>query len=119
MSERFPPITINFTPVKVVGIPGLSLVAIVVAIAVQFPEARWLFFSGLAGGAIVAAVLILKRRRQTPDGGPRDGMLMARDRPSTAQGASSSPSGSTTERASRRGPTEFVAVARQHAALPV
>ena len=38
MREQFPPITINFTPVKVVGIPGLSLVAIVVAIAVQFPE---------------------------------------------------------------------------------
>ncbi len=62
MREQFPPITINFTPVKVVGIPGLSLVAIVVAIAVQFPEARWLLLSGLAGGMVLAATLILVRR---------------------------------------------------------
>jgi hypothetical protein len=116
MSKQFPPITINFTPVKVVGIPGLSLVAIVVAIAVQFPEARWLFFSGLAGGVMLAAVLILRRRRQTPQSGPRDGILMAHERPSTGQGASSSPSRSANERASR---TEFVAVARQEAALTV
>ena len=31
MREQFPPITINFAPVKVIGIPGLSLVAIAVA----------------------------------------------------------------------------------------
>jgi hypothetical protein len=116
MREQFPPININFAPVKVIGIPGLSLVAIAVAIALEFPEGRWLLLSGIAGGAMLAVVLILRRRRQTPQNGPRDGILMARERPSTGQGASSSPSRSANERASR---TEFVAVARQDAALTV
>jgi len=63
MSERFPPVTINFGAVRVAGVPGLSLVAIVVAIAFQFPEARWLLALGLAAGAAVAAALIAMRRR--------------------------------------------------------
>jgi hypothetical protein len=67
MAESFPPVTINFASVKVVGIPGLSLVAIVVAIAFEFPEARWLLVAGLAGGAIVAAVRILRQRHGRPE----------------------------------------------------
>ena len=106
MREQFPPITINFAPVKVVGIPGLSLVLIVIAIAVEFPEARWLFFSGLAGGAILAAALILvRRRRQTQPNGPHDGILMVCDRPSTRLDASSSPRPSANERGSRPAPS--------------
>jgi hypothetical protein len=86
MREQFPPITINFAPVKVVGIPGLSLVAIAVAIAVEFPVGRWLLLSGLAGGILVAAALILVRRRQqTGRNGPDDGILMACGLPSTRQ----------------------------------
>src|SRR5712692_11059789 len=86
MREQFPPITINFAPVKVVGIPGLSLVAIAVAIAVEFPQGRWLLLSGLAGGILVAAALILvRRRRQTGRNGPHDGILMACELPSTRQ----------------------------------
>src|SRR5258706_11510731 len=107
MREQFQPITINFTPVKVVGIPGLSLVAIVVAIAVQFPEARWLLLSGLAGGVVLAATLILVRRpqQQTRRNGPHDGILMACERPSTRQGAWSFRRRSASERASRPAPS--------------
>jgi hypothetical protein len=61
--DYFPPVTINFASVQIVGIPGLSLMAIVAAIAVQFPEARWLLLSGLAGGALLAAILVFVRQR--------------------------------------------------------
>src|SRR5947209_12068387 len=98
MREQFPPININFAPVKVIGIPGLSLVAIAVAIALEFPEGRWLLLSGIAGGVMVAAALILVRRRQqTRRGGPYDGILMACDLPSTRQDASSFPRRSANE----------------------
>jgi hypothetical protein len=62
MREQFPPITINFAPVKVIGIPGLSLVAIAVAIVLEFPEGRWLLLFGLTGGILTGICLILKRR---------------------------------------------------------
>lgn len=63
MGDRFPPVTINFGAVRVAGVPGLSLIAIVVAIAFQFPEARWLLALGVAAGAALAAALIAIRRQ--------------------------------------------------------
>jgi len=106
MREQFPPININFAPVKVIGIPGLSLVAIAVAIALEFPEGRWLLLSGISGGVMVAAALILvRRRRQTRGNGPYDGILMACDLPSTRQGAWSFRRRSASERASRPAPS--------------
>src|SRR5437899_260975 len=102
MREPFPPITINFAPVKVVGIPGLSLVAIAVAIAVEFPAGRWLLLSGIAGGVALAAALILVRRPRhdaSPSG--RNGRLMACDLPLTRQDGWSSPRRSGTAPASR------------------
>jgi hypothetical protein len=62
MRESFPPVTINFGAVKIAGGPGLSLLVIVVAIAVEFPEAGWLLASGLVGGLMVGAALILVGR---------------------------------------------------------
>jgi hypothetical protein len=59
----FRPIPTNFTPVNVIGVPGLMLVLIAIALAWQFPEAQWLIAAGLAGGALVAVALI--RRRAT------------------------------------------------------
>jgi len=86
MREHFPPVTINFAHVRIIGIPGLSLVAIAVAIALEFPEGRWLLFSGIAGGLLVAAVLIRLRRppAKTSTSPPR-GNLMACDLPSSGQ----------------------------------
>jgi hypothetical protein len=65
MRESFPPVTINFGAVKVAGGPGLSLIAIVVAIAFEFPEARWLLVSGVVGGVLIGATMILARHRRT------------------------------------------------------
>ena len=88
MREQFPPITINFAPVKVIGIPGLSLVAIAVAIVLEFPQGRWLLLSGVVGGVLVAAALIVVRRRQaqTPGEPPR-GNLIGCDPPLIGQDA--------------------------------
>jgi hypothetical protein len=63
MREYFRAVTINFAPVNVVGWPGLLLVLIAVAIAMEFPETRWLLMSSVAAGAALAAVRILLRRR--------------------------------------------------------
>jgi hypothetical protein len=65
MTERFRPVTINIAAVNVAGGPGLSLLALVVAIAYQFPEARWLLFSGVTGGVLLGAAKILLRRRRS------------------------------------------------------
>jgi hypothetical protein len=63
MREQFRPVTINFGAVKVAGGPGLALIAIVIAIAFEFPEARWLLAAGVAAGTALASVLIAVRRR--------------------------------------------------------
>jgi hypothetical protein len=61
--QQFPPVTINFGAVHVAGAAGLPLIAIVIAIAFQFPEARWLLGLGAAAGTAVAKVLIAIRSR--------------------------------------------------------
>jgi hypothetical protein len=61
MADRFPPVKINFASVDVVGVPGLCLVAIVVAIAIEFPEAGRLLLSGVVGGALLSAVIFRVR----------------------------------------------------------
>jgi hypothetical protein len=63
MSEQFPPVTINFGAVKVVGIPGLSLVAIAIAIAFEFPEAGWLLALSVVAGVVLGGALIAARGR--------------------------------------------------------
>jgi hypothetical protein len=64
MREPFPPVTINFASVNIVGIPGLAIVLIAVAIAMEFPEARWLLISSVCAGAVVAAVRIFAGSRR-------------------------------------------------------
>jgi hypothetical protein len=66
MSEQFPPVTINFGAVKVVGIPGLSLVAIAIAIAFEFPQAGWLLALSVLAGAGLGGALIAVRDRHGP-----------------------------------------------------
>jgi hypothetical protein len=83
MREQFRSITINFAPVHIVGIPGLVLVLIAIALAVQFPEARWLLLGGLAGGIAIATLLIVRRSKDSVDDGS-DGMrhrLLTADEP--------------------------------------
>jgi LPXTG-motif cell wall-anchored protein len=77
MREPFRQITINYAPVKVIGIPGLTLVAIAVALVVEFPEGRWLLLAGLTGGALLGAAMILvRRRRDGLDAGGGHGELL-------------------------------------------
>ena len=64
MREQFSPVKINFASVNVVGVPGLALVLIAVAIAMEFPESRWLLLSSLVAGAALAAARIYRRSRQ-------------------------------------------------------
>jgi hypothetical protein len=63
----FRPIPTNFTPVNVIGVPGLMLVLIAIALAWQFPEAQWLIAAGLVGGALIAAALIRRRAAHASD----------------------------------------------------
>ena len=75
MREQFRPVRLNFASVDISGGPGLAVVGVVVAIALQFDEARWLLAGGILGGALIAAAMILIRRRSesaTRDGGPPD-----------------------------------------------
>jgi hypothetical protein len=67
MRERFRPIATNLTPVNVVGIPGLALVAIAVALGWQFPEVQWLIAAGLTGGTAIAVLLIRRRAHRSSD----------------------------------------------------
>jgi hypothetical protein len=62
MREQFRPVKINFASVDISGGPGLAVVAVVVAITLQFDEVRWLLLSGIVSGALVAAAMILMRR---------------------------------------------------------
>jgi hypothetical protein len=56
-------VQINISGIPVAGVGGLGLVAIAVLVAVVMPAAGWLMVSGVAGGCLVGAVLVLARRR--------------------------------------------------------
>ena len=64
MREQFPPVTINFAPVKVAGAAGVPLLVVVGAIAIVLPVARWLFLLGGLGGVLLSVAMILVRRRR-------------------------------------------------------
>ncbi|HZR22434.1 MAG TPA: hypothetical protein VFA59_02530 [Vicinamibacterales bacterium] len=85
MREQFRPITINFAHVNVVGVPGLMLVFIAWAIAVEFPEARWIVLLGVAGGAVVASILVMRRRAaRDRDGGSAQNKVLRIGEPASA-----------------------------------
>ena len=65
------PLTIDSSAITVAGIGGIGMIGLVVIIAATFPIARWLLLGGLSAGAVVAAVLIL-RRRSRQIGSPGD-----------------------------------------------
>ena len=61
---------INISQIKVAGVGGFGLVVIVAAMALDMPVVRGFLLSGIAGGAIAAALLAVYRRRNasTPAG---------------------------------------------------
>jgi hypothetical protein len=63
MRNRFRPVTINVASVDIVGWPGLAVVLVIVAIAMEFPATRALLAAGAVSGAAIAAVRILRRER--------------------------------------------------------
>jgi hypothetical protein len=69
MAEQFPPVKINLTPVKVAGLAGVPLLAVVGAIAFVFPIARWLLVLGASSGALLSLLLIHLHRRRGADPG--------------------------------------------------
>ena len=57
---------INAARIRVAGIGGLGLVAVAFAVAVSIPRIGLSLGLGLVLGALLAAVLILRRRREGP-----------------------------------------------------
>ena len=64
--------TINISSIKVAGVGGLGMVALVVIMAVALPPVRWFLFLTLAGGLIGGGVFVAYRRWVTgePPHGP-------------------------------------------------
>jgi hypothetical protein len=56
-------VQINISAIPVAGVGGLGLVAMAVLVSVMMPAAGWLMASGLLGGCLLGAVLVLARRR--------------------------------------------------------
>lgn len=59
--------SINSSAIRVAGAGGIGMLALVIVLAIAFPAARWLLAGGVAGGAIVGAVLFAVRRRRAPE----------------------------------------------------
>lgn len=55
-------VEINISGIPVAGIGGLGLVAMAVLVSVMMPAARGTMLAGLAGGVVLAVLLVLARR---------------------------------------------------------
>jgi hypothetical protein len=56
-------VEINISRIPVAGVGGLGLVAMAVLVSVVMPAAGWLMVSGVVGGCLLGALLVLARRR--------------------------------------------------------
>ena len=56
------PLTINMAAIRVSGVGAIGMAAVVAAMVIEIPAARWLFFGGLIAGAIAAGIVIRMRR---------------------------------------------------------
>ena len=56
-------VQINISAIPVAGVGGLGLVAMAVLVSVVMPAAGWLMVSGVVGGCLLGALLVLARRR--------------------------------------------------------
>ena len=55
-------VEINMSGIPVAGIGGLGLVAMAVLVSVVMPEARGTMLAGVAGGIVLAVILVIARR---------------------------------------------------------
>ena len=69
------PATLNLSGIRVQGIGGLGLIAVVLLISFTMPAAWWLAATGLASGIVLGVFLIVRRRRVGLAGGGDDGPL--------------------------------------------
>lgn len=58
------PATINLSGIKVRGIGGLGLLAIIGLITIVMPQAWFLVLTGLTGGVVIGVVAIVRRRNR-------------------------------------------------------
>ncbi len=56
--------TLNMSAISVAGAGGLGMLAVVAITAAALSPARWLLLGGVAGGAVLAVLLILGRRHR-------------------------------------------------------
>jgi hypothetical protein len=70
------PITINICSIPVKGAGGLGMLGMVLLIAAAIPVARWLLVGSVIAGAI-AAVLVIRRKRDYTIGSPMNGLPMS------------------------------------------
>ncbi len=59
---------INMSGIPVAGVGGMGLVVLALVMTIVLPEARWVFVTGLAGGGLLGAALVLIRRHSRSDG---------------------------------------------------
>jgi len=67
------PATLNLSGIRVQGIGGLGLIAVVLLISFTMPAAWWLAATGLGSGIVLGVFLIMRRRRLGLAGGGDDG----------------------------------------------
>jgi hypothetical protein len=84
MSNRTGLPEINMSAIPVAGVGGLGLMALVVIIAIALQPARWLLLTGIAGGTVIA-ILLVARRRERRVGEPRDDLPITLSLADTAQ----------------------------------
>ena len=69
---------VNMASIRVAGVGGFGLVIVALAMVFQFDEAAWLMFYGAVGGTLIAALMVLRRRRLgvLPSSGDRGKSLL-------------------------------------------
>lgn len=69
------PLTINICSVPVTGVGAIGMAAVVFAMVIEIPAARWLFLGSALAGAVAAAIVI-RLRREHVIGTPGDDLPM-------------------------------------------
>ena len=63
---------INMSSIKVAGVGGLGMIAVIAVMAYALPEVRWFVLASLAGGALIGLAFVAYRtlRGAEPPHGP-------------------------------------------------
>ena len=95
-------VQINISGIPVEGVGGLGLVAMAVLVSIVMPAARWTMVAGLIGGALLAVVLVIARRRfEKRDPGGRAPAILFVETDPCPTGSEATPRSSARQRAKR------------------